>query len=74
MKNYATSGLWQKTDPDIDRRPIDEILSLMDSIHEHLMDPIGFLDKEKTRDNLLQMQRLCGEVAANINSTLSKAI
>jgi hypothetical protein len=74
MKNYATTGLWQKTDPEIDRRPIDEMLSLMAWIHEHLTDPNGLLDKKETRGNLLRLQGLCGCVAADINAVLNKSI
>ena len=74
MKNYATTGLWQKTDPEINRKPIDELLSLIDMVREHLLDPVAFLDKEETRDTLLKMQELCGLVAADIAAVLKRPI
>jgi len=66
---YATTGLWKESDSGINRVPIDELLTLMDSVHEHLTDPV-FLDKEETRDNLLRIQNLCGNVARNIDFVL----
>lgn len=51
---------------------ISKMINLMDTIHEHLTDPNGFLDKEYTRDNILELQKLCGQVAAGIDEHFKK--
>lgn len=69
---YGTTGLWKDcpVGKTIDRRNVDELLTLFRTIHETLLDPVGLLDAEFTCENLLQVSKLSEAIERQIKLSI----